>query len=349
MLRLLINYLTDRKQFTTVNGTESNVKEITCGVPQGSVLGPLLFLLYSNDIQNCTKEILKLFADDTNGFIFEKDFTTLKQKIKLLLESLFVWSSANKLTINISKTCYSIFRNPGSKIPHDLNSTQILNGTPYKCIIKRETQTKYLGIYLDELLKWEYHIEDSEEGLLSKLTKINNSFKIVKHYIPENIRRIMFNAYFSSKVQYGLEIIGTARKEILHKLQVKQNRALKILFNKDFYTPTKKLHHELKVLMVEDMYKYNMGKFVYKQQIGLLPDIFENHFTTVKATHDHMTRQNDHLQTNTTSLNEHAQKKSNVKAAKIWNQIPKDIRNANTLSIFKEQYKQYLLEHYNTD
>ena len=74
MLQLLVSYLTDHKQYTTINGAESETKYINCGVPQGSVLGPLLFLLYSNDIQNCTKEVIKLFADDTNGFIFEQDY-----------------------------------------------------------------------------------------------------------------------------------------------------------------------------------------------------------------------------------------------------------------------------------
>ena len=174
MLQLLISYLTNHKQYTTVNGAESETKYINCGVPQGSVLGPLLFLLYSNDIQNCTKELIKLFADDTNGFIFEQDYEMLKQKIKTLLEELFKWSSANKLTINISKTCYSIFHNPRSNIPNSLNSIKIFSGTSSQALIKRENKTKYLGIYLDELLTWEYHIYDTEEGLLAKLTKTNN-------------------------------------------------------------------------------------------------------------------------------------------------------------------------------
>ena len=200
-------------------GSESETKYINCGVPQGSVLGPLLFLLYSNDIQNCTKEVIKLFADDTNGFIFEQDYEMLKQKIKTLLEELFKWSSANKLTINISKTCYSIFHNPRSNIPNSLNSIKILSGTSSQALIKRENQTKYLGIYLDELLTWEYHICDTEEGLLAKLTKTNNCFKLVKHYIPEKIKKIMFNAYFASKINYGL--VGTANNTLNHKLQVK--------------------------------------------------------------------------------------------------------------------------------
>ena len=81
MLQLIESYLSGRKQFTVANGTVSSTKEINCGVPQGSVLGPLL-LIYSNDIQNCTTEVLKLFADDSNGFIFENDYATLKTKIK---------------------------------------------------------------------------------------------------------------------------------------------------------------------------------------------------------------------------------------------------------------------------
>lgn len=71
MLELIKSYLTDRKQFTMANGTESNKMKVECGVAHGSVLGPLLFLLYTNDIENCTKEQLKLFPDDTNGFLFE--------------------------------------------------------------------------------------------------------------------------------------------------------------------------------------------------------------------------------------------------------------------------------------
>ena len=159
----------------------------------------------------------------------------------------------------------------------------------------------------------------------------------------------MFNAYFSSKINYGLEILGTANNSLIHKLQVKQNRALKILFNKDFHTPTRQLHYDLKVLTVTDTYKFNLGKFVYRQQSYLLPEIFNNHFTTVNKTHNHRTRQNDLLQTNHTGLNNHVLKMSTVEGAKIWNCIPKDIRTAKSLNIFKEQYKNHLMEQYSSD
>ena len=152
MLELLKSYLNNRRQFTVANGTQSDEMEINCGVPQGSVLGPLLFILYTNDIQNCTEQTLKLFADDTNGFIFENSYSTLKRKIKELLLNLFKWSEDNKLTINISKTCYTIFQNHKGEAPSYLNSVTVPiketpNMTPKNVAIQREKVSKYLIIW----------------------------------------------------------------------------------------------------------------------------------------------------------------------------------------------------------
>ena len=347
MKQLIESYLTGRKQFTVANGVESETKEVKCGVPQGSVLGPLLFLLYTNDLQNCTDEILKLFADDTNGFIYEDDYKALKSKINLLLTNLFKWSSANKLTINVSKTCYTIFHNPKSPIPMSLNTIKIKPTLNKQVTIKREKQSKYLGLYLDELLNWDYHIANIEEGILPKLTKLNNSYKIIKHYAPVKNRMLLFTAYFKSKLNYGLELIGSADHSLINKLQVKQNRALKILFNKDHYTPTKQLHYELKVLMVSDEYKLSMAKFVYKQQHNLLPGVFDNHYTKVQETHDHVTRQKDLLKIgNHSHKSRHRENMSAVSGAKIWNDLPEEVRQAKTLATFKNSCKAHFLNSY---
>ena len=125
---------------------------------------------------------------------------------------------------------------------------------------------------------------------------------------------LIINAYFLSKLNYGIELFGSANANLLHKLQVKQNRALKILFNKDYYTPTTKLHLDLKVLKVSDAYKYSISKFVYKQQANLLPCIFDNQFTRVGVTHDHATRQQELLKIeNTTHKTKHSEKLSTTR------------------------------------
>ena len=113
-----------------------------------------------------------------------------------------------------------------------LNTIKIKSTLNKQVTIKREKQSKYLGLYLDELLNWDYHIANIEEGILPKLTKLNNSYKIIKHYAPVKNRMLLFTAYFKSKLNYGLELIGSADHSLINKLQVKQNRALKYYLTK---------------------------------------------------------------------------------------------------------------------
>ena len=98
------SYLSNRKQFVRVNDVNSNLDDITCGVPQGSVLGPLLFLLYINDLANCCPEVLfRIFADDTGIFFHSNDLSTLISMAKKTIQEICKWFASNKLTLNVSK------------------------------------------------------------------------------------------------------------------------------------------------------------------------------------------------------------------------------------------------------
>ena len=152
---LLKSYLSNRQQYTVINGSKSDIKPVTCGVPQGSVLGPLLFLLYINDIPNCiTSDIPRLFADDTGLFIHGKDLPKLMTDAQNILDKLQDWFSCNKLTLSVPKCSYIIFRGPKKKIPPNL-STLRLNGLE----IERVEKFKYIGVMLDKHLTWKDHID----------------------------------------------------------------------------------------------------------------------------------------------------------------------------------------------
>ena len=143
----LRSYLTNRTQFTVVNGHSSSTSTITCGVPQGTVLGPLLFLLYINDIPNSVKHSLtKLFADDSNLFIISNSLRNLFDTANIELSNLTQWIYANKLYINYAKTNYMLFcpkLKPVSS--YDLASAPnlLFNGQN----IERVRVVKYLGVF----------------------------------------------------------------------------------------------------------------------------------------------------------------------------------------------------------
>ena len=117
MLKWFESYLKGRKQYVFYNGASSDIKEVSCGVPQGSVLGPLLFLIYINDLPNISEKLsFFLFADDTNIYYESTDLKELQITVNDELKKLSLWLNINRLALNVSKTNFVIFRSPQKKI-----------------------------------------------------------------------------------------------------------------------------------------------------------------------------------------------------------------------------------------
>ena len=155
------SYLSDRKQFVSVNGHSSNELEIKHGVPQGSVLGPLLFLLYINDLPSISKKLtFYLFADDTNIYFESSDLLHLQKTVNKELRKVRKWLESNRLALNIDKTNFVIFRSAGKEICDNI-TIKIGNKK-----IHRENHVRFLGVLLDSALSWKTHITNFPKNFL---------------------------------------------------------------------------------------------------------------------------------------------------------------------------------------
>jgi len=229
------------------------VTNIRCGVPQGSVLGPLLFLLYINDIRAATHiGKIMLFADDANLYLGNTQLPQLFNELREGMGDLSKWFQHNKLSLSLEKTQYSIFHSTKKQIPETYNILNINNIN-----IHRVKSVKYLGMMIDETLSWEEHIT----GLKQALRKQASSFKIIKNFIPDRCKKNLYHAYAYSKIQYGIEVYGSGKQGMTKQVQVLQNRILKILFNLDWLTPTKQLHKNLNLLLVTDILNVQLSNF----------------------------------------------------------------------------------------
>ena len=200
----LKSYLNDRYQFTFVNGTRSDTKKVACGVPQGSVIGPLLFLVYINDIYKAIPEdIPKLFADDTNIFIIGDSLPEIELKANICLKNVYNWFCANKLTLNVDKSCYLLFTPKKTVINSALN-IYIENQN----LLKSST-CKYLGIIIDENLSWINHID----FVYNKLVKFSCIFYKIRDLLPVQCLKMLYYSFIHCHLLYGIEVYGNTVKK----------------------------------------------------------------------------------------------------------------------------------------
>ena len=318
------SYLTNRQQFVSINGHHSDYSTTQHGVPQGSVLGPLLFLIYINDLHTCIKNARTFhFADDTN-LLFTPSHTNFLRKLNVDLKSLNHWLMANKISLNASKTELIVFREPNTPLPI-LNIK--LNGV--KLIPK--TQIKYLGLVMDEHLTFKPHINI----LNAKLKRANNLLAISRHYLSPNLLKQIYYAQFHSHLTYGCQIWGSKTNNTV-QTSILQNKALRIMSFVDRYASADPLYKQLQILKLNDLIVSNNILFVHKVLNGNTPAYFKNHFEEYVPIHAYNTTRNPRstysIPPGSVTVSNDIRLSLKSKCAQSWNNFIKNISTTTSQS-----------------
>ena len=334
------SYLSNRKQFVSYDSHESQLKDIMCGVPQGSILGPLLFILYVNDITNTTNVLdFTLFADDTTLLYSHKDIASQINMINEELDKVSDWFKANKLSVNASKTNYMILGTPhmtSVKIEKKLNIR--LNDKS----LERVEYTKFLGVLIDENLTWKKHIDCISKTLSRNIGIMNK----LKHFIPERILYSLYCTFVLPYLNYGILIWGNTCKTYLDKLIKLQKWAVRVISNSHYRSHANPLFQKYNILNVEDMHSLELGVFMYKYSINDLPYTFHNYFSKRSDIHDYQTRFKDDLNL-TNNKKVFSDQSIRTSGPILWNSLNKNLKCLPSIKSFRKQFKSKLISKYN--
>jgi hypothetical protein len=332
----LRDYLSKRQQLVKFDDVVSTKQNITCGVPQGSILGPLLFILYVNDIVNVSRDLfLIIFADDTNIFVQGKSLDSMIELINCELANIYEWLKANRLSLNIAKTHYMIFKTRSKKLPQHTDVK--LNGTTIQCV----ESTKFLGVMLDTNITWATQINKVKSkvskgiGVLCKARKVLNIPAIIQLY------HSLINPHFL----YCIEVWGRAADIYMNSLFKLQKKAVRIIKSASFRAESKPLFNELQILPLKSIYRYSIILFMFKFIKGMLPEIFGKLFQRNSEIVSRSTRQQFHLHVPKckTSLYKNTIKMQGVLE---WNTVQLTIDHFCSIHTFKRKLKEYLLKEF---
>jgi hypothetical protein len=334
VLRWFESYLTNRKQKTKIGQYISDVIDNNIGVPQGSVLGPLLFIIYMNDLSNVTKDVsINLFADDTLVYVNGKNVTYVCDVLNRELKNMSIWFAVNKLKLNVSKTTAIVIAN--SKITIERNF--LLNPTA-SIIIDNENvpfsdNVKYLGLLIDSCLTFDEHVNYVAKKVSKKIGYLNR----ISNFLTPWTKQMVYKTIISPHFEYCSSLLFNTSQKNFDVLQKLQNRGMRSILKCHPRTPREIMIKTLCWLTVKQRVAYRVLLFLYKVYKGNAPNYLREQVKTNSEVHTHNTRfcNKFHLPQQNNSK---SQKSIFINGVKLFNKVPDEVKN----NVCKNKFKYYI-------
>ena len=326
LLRWVSNYLHKRVQRTFANNALSSTISV-CGVPQGSILGPLFFILYVNDVKQYINDVnIGLYADDTVLYSKNANWLQAQEDLQRMINCFVDWTEKNELTINSQKTKFMVFGSR-SKVKRAKNATLTIKTSH----ILQVPSFKYLGFTLDPVLSFSNHIS----SLMNVISHKSYIIGKIRRFISEHSAICIYKAMLLPYFDYADIVYDKAKQTDLDKLQCAQNKCLKTCILTDIRTDTNYVHVRTKVPKLENRRKVHLRNLIYqmKNDVNMLcsPDIG--------------TRSRDApLFTTKIPKNEAYKRSVQYNGAVEWNSLSVELRNIDLLLPFKFHQKRWLSE-----
>jgi hypothetical protein len=352
------SYLENREQYVYVNGSKSGKRQVKIGVPQGSILGPILFLCYINDLPKSTREFLEIFADDTVGVFSGINLQDLVVKINAELQNLCLWFRSNQLSLHPEKTKFMVFSNNEKNVDFEslnicLNYNDVGKNDP--SLIKKmgyinsESEIpaiKYLGVYIDPKLNFKYHIEKIKKTLSRSLYIIRKSSNL----LSEKALLTLYYSMVDCHLIYCSQIYSCGMESAIQPLVLQQKKAIRLICKAKYNEHTEPLFKKKRILPLPELVKITKLQFMYDFKWQKAPISFQG----VWITNEDRLFEIRNLRTVSNELYvpvsrlKRLEKMPLYDFPRLWNEIDESIKSSETRKTFTQALKNDVFESLNS-
>lgn len=323
------NYLTNRKQKVSLAGSTSEPLTISYGVPQGSILGPLLFIFFINDLPKVINHCqIGLYADDTVLMYSGTTSASIERSLQEDLNNTNKWLKKNRLHLNVKKTTWSLI-GTHQKLASAGDMSLQINGE----LLHKVSAYKYLGLWIDEKMNWNKHLD----YMCAKISKRLGILKRTKLYLPAETLKMLYNALVLPLFDYGDIVYSNCGATQMQRLQRLQNKGARLILGCPPRTHSSDMRYELKWLTVQQRATLHLSCMVHKCMYDSVPTYLQNIFNHVHSVHNYSTRASSNNNLILPKPNTNQLKRTFIyRGTNTWNNLDMDIRNIQTVCQFRK-------------